>query len=320
MRIFAVDGTSLDLPNVKALDKYFGRYKGYNTDSTPRAQVSVLYDCLNQVTYDSTIAPVYTSETPLAEDHIDNITFPDSSLITFDRGYHDSFLRIKLTLLNIDYCMRQKSDENIIKEFIESQENDRVVTVKPNRNCRQKCLESNIQAQSYKVRLIKVPLDSGQIEILATSLMDKELDISFFKELYFLRWGVEENYKVIKTRVGIEKFIGQTPLAIKQEFYARMLMLNITSLIRNIAEPSLTEKLNESKKELTHEYKINFKAALSKMRRNGLKLFFEDIKETIRKLISSFIQSKSLVRKNRKFERYIRRSSKSHYHQNYSGI
>ena len=53
-------------------------------------------------------------------------------------------------------------------------------------------------------RLVKVVLDSGEIEILCTSLLDTEkYPISVFPELYHYRWTEEEGYKLL----GIVHFI-----------------------------------------------------------------------------------------------------------------
>ena len=46
-----------------------------------------------------------------------------------------------------------------------------------------------------KIRLIKVILDTGEIEILMSNLMDKKkYPKAIFKELYFMRWGIETSY------------------------------------------------------------------------------------------------------------------------------
>ena len=55
------------------------------------------------------------------------------------------------------------------------------------------------------VRLIRVKLDSGETEILVTSLTDqKAYPKELFKELYNMRWPVEEDYKTLKYRLQIE--------------------------------------------------------------------------------------------------------------------
>ena len=55
---------------------------------------------------------------------------------------------------------------------------------------------------NFTVRLAKVLLDTGEIEVLATSLMDEAIyPDSIFKELYFKRWGIEGYYNLLKNRL-----------------------------------------------------------------------------------------------------------------------
>src|SRR5260370_1764616 len=50
------------------------------------------------------------------------------------------------------------------------------------------------------VRFVRVVLDSGEYEVLATSLLDQErYPASCFKEVYYLRWGIETFYGTLKT-------------------------------------------------------------------------------------------------------------------------
>jgi hypothetical protein len=47
------------------------------------------------------------------------------------------------------------------------------------------------------------------VEVLITNMMDCEAyEVDLFKELYYLRWGIEENYKRLKQWVEIENFSG----------------------------------------------------------------------------------------------------------------
>ena len=62
-------------------------------------------------------------------------------------------------------------------------------------------------------------LDTGEVEVLLTNLTEN-FD---FKHLYFLRWGVEIEYDVLKNALEIENFSGRTETAIKQDFYAHII-------------------------------------------------------------------------------------------------
>ena len=65
-----------------------------------------------------------------------------------------------------------------------------------------------------EVRLVKVVLDNGQVEVLITSLLnERAYPTSVFKELYFYRWGVEVYYDLFKNILQAEIFTGHKPLA-----------------------------------------------------------------------------------------------------------
>ena len=50
-----------------------------------------------------------------------------------------------------------------------------------------------------KVRFLRIPLENGEIEILATSLLDKRrFAYKEFKQLYYRRWGIETFFQILK--------------------------------------------------------------------------------------------------------------------------
>ena len=66
----------------------------------------------------------------------------------------------------------------------------------PNTASARQCREGHLPADPLRVRLIRVELESGEVEVLITSLLDtKAYPYRAFAKLYALRWGIEENYK-----------------------------------------------------------------------------------------------------------------------------
>ena len=71
--------------------------------------------------------------------------------------------------------------------------------------------------------------------MLVTNLMDEEaFPAQVFKELYYLRWGVEECYKRLKQWVEIENFSGKSALSVKQDYYAKIPSLTLRDRKRRI--------------------------------------------------------------------------------------
>ena len=106
-----------------------------------------------------------------------------------------------------------------------------------------------------KVRLVKVLLNSGEVELLITSLMDEtKYPALIFKELYFKRWGIESLYDKLKNKLLIENFTGYSETSILQDFYCTLFLSNIQSLLVSEANEELATKGIEDKK---YEYKVN---------------------------------------------------------------
>jgi hypothetical protein len=64
-----------------------------------------------------------------------------------------------------------------------------------------------------------VELDTGESEILITSLLDTQCHPhELFTDLYHLRWPVEEDYKRMKQWIEIENFSGKSVLSVYQDF------------------------------------------------------------------------------------------------------
>ncbi len=316
-RVFAIDGTLLDLPSGKEIKDEFGVWEARNGNSNPRARASVLYDCLNHVSIDFSLRPKKFGERIMAGEHIIKSSFWKGDIVTLDRGYASAWLFLLILSKAGELCCRMPTSWNEVKDFMDKpDEKERIIKIRITgfKNIMM-CKKFNLEQREFNIRLVKIKLDSGETEILATSLLSDEYDNLFFKELYVLRWQIEENYKVMKCRIKIEKFVGKSPLALKQEFNARMFMLNVASVLRNIAQGELKEKKKVQRK---HEVKINFKAVLSKMKRYGVNMFFERGFESILKLIRLFKESLTPIRTNRKNPR--NKKNVTGYFQTYPSI
>ena len=82
------------------------------------------------------------------------------------------------------------------------------------------------------VRLVAVRLSTGELEVLATSLLDEtKYAVADFAEAYRRRWGVEPFYGLIKGRLGLENFSGRTVESVLQAFQATLLMTNLESVL-----------------------------------------------------------------------------------------
>ncbi|MEE4359792.1 MAG: transposase [Desulfococcaceae bacterium] len=83
-----------------------------------------------------------------------------------------------------------------------------------------------------KVRFVRIVPETGEIEILVTSLCDEtEYPTDNFKEIYHMRWGVETFYGVIKGHLNLENFTGKSVETVLQDFYATVFISSLESVI-----------------------------------------------------------------------------------------
>jgi hypothetical protein len=104
------------------------------------------------------------------------------------------------------------------------------------------------------VRLVRVDLPDGEIEVLMTLLLYSQIyPASMFKELYFFRWGIETYYDELKNKLKVEFFTGYSKITIFQDFLFTILISNLQPVIVN----SLQEEIKDMNKDTKLDYKIN---------------------------------------------------------------
>ena len=177
------------------------------------------------------IAPYKSSESALLTKHLNKIEAGD--LLLLDRGYSSIALMFSILAQGADFCIRMKEDWWIsVKEFMESGEKESIVTYTLPKKDR-KILDNDPQRPAQiTVRLVCVELETGEKEVLCTSLTDLEkYKQEDFAALYHYRWGIEEGYKLFKARIEVENFSGKTAKAVKQDFYAKIFMMSLCAVL-----------------------------------------------------------------------------------------
>jgi hypothetical protein len=265
MRLVAVDGTRLVLPNHPSVVEEFGQHSFGPKADSPRslALASMLYDVLNQVTIDAQIAPYSESEGDLLSKHLDKIK--EGDLLLLDRGYPCFWLLFMLKARGIEFCVRLKDNWWLkVKDFAESKEKERIVTFSLPKKDRSKLKDyPHMQDATITCRLLKIELENGETEILCTSLTDIEkYPHEVFKPLYHLRWNEEEAYKLLKSRIELEDFSGKTARAVKQDFHAKIFLLTLCAIYAHPIEERVKAEYKADKNR-KYDQKINRTNAIS---------------------------------------------------------
>lgn len=304
-RLCAIDGTSIRLPNEPNITEHFSVQKGKpNQADCAMGMASVFYDVLNHQVIDSTIQPNNTSEKKCAAEHLQYSDKND--LIIYDRGYPSFWLYALHTKLKRKFCMRAKTNQCLlVKDFINSNKKQSIVTYKPNKSSIKTCEENNLSTAPITLRLVRVDLPNG-VEVLITNLMDSEkYNTGLFKSLYHQRWGIEENYKRLKQWLEIENFSGKSALSVQQDFYAKILAMNLTALMTRAAQVIVNTKIKHRKL----SYQINFAQAASKMKHKIICLILHagtEVKRLIEQTIAYISKTVEAAREGRVASRRLK--------------
>lgn len=263
-RLSAIDGSTLELNNSKRLRDEYGYIRNQHI-KVARAFTSAIYDIENDMILTSKITKYEANERTLAMELIEQLKEIGlkNDLILFDRGYPSAKLFKYLEGNEIKYLMRVK--KRFSKAISAAKKEDQVI-------------EMAHAGKTFKVRVLRFKLDSGTDEILVTNLFDETLGIKEFKALYFKRWGIETKFNELKSKLQIENFTGDTPIAVEQDFYASIYLANMAALAKADANAKIEKRT--AGKNLKHRYKVNTNVLIGKLRDTFIMILLEEDKET----------------------------------------
>lgn len=262
-RLLAVDGSFLNLPNHKTIQEEFssrgmgrGKLKDVNKSM---CLLSMLYDPVNYMTLDVQTGPTDGSELELLLKHLSKVQKGDIMLL--DRGYPARYLFSILQSKGIDFVVRMKLNWVPVKEFIKSRKQEMEVMMEvPDGDYDRYKQQFPSMKKKIKCRMLKVLADNGELQILCTSLLDTaKYKLKELEELYRIRWSVEEGFKMYKARVQVEAFSGKTATAVKQDIYAKAMMMSLCAALAFPIEERVIKECNAQKEKgrIKHGRKIN---------------------------------------------------------------
>jgi len=265
---------------------------------------SIFYDVLNHMVIDSSINPNHTSERKCAAEHLQFAGQND--LVIYDRGYPVFWFFALHIQHNIKFCIREITHHsNLIKSFVKSNKKEAVITLIPNKPSIRTCQDKGLPITPITLRLVRVDLPT-ETEVLITNLMDTEMvKARDFKSLFHQRWGIEENFKRLKQWTEIENFSGKSALSVEQDFYAKIVTVNLTALTAMAAQ----KKVRVNTRSLKCHYQLNFAQALSKMKHTVVKLILnvhDYFSLNIKRVVHYLSQTIEAVRPGRSVPRRLK--------------
>ncbi len=313
LRVLAVDGSKYLLPNTKDLYNTFGGMTNQFEKCIPMALGSALYDVFQGLILDAQLAPYASSERDLALRHLEHSETTDLTL--YDRGYPAFWMFSAHRDKGSFFCMRvQNNFSKETRDFVQSGDRERVVTLKANKRMAKDCEDKKVSSKDIRVRFLRVKTSKGEY-ILITNLIEKrQYPRASFKALYHLRWQVEEGYKKQKNWLEIENFSGESELAIRQDFHAKVLSQTLTAMMIQSAQRLIKPSIRN--RDL--RYKINFTQALSAMKNTLIHLLYDTIDELeMRRWLKSISKQLSAIRLGRSFTRKKKVTDRHNYHRSY---
>ena len=266
----AIDGSEFEVPNTKESTELFRRSKNQYADrGAVRARVSNTFDILNEFILDTKIGKCKSNERILAIESYESIKkdkIKEYKLISImDRGYQGIYTMYRFSRNSDKYIIRMysKTFNTVLSDEVDCEVNfsnnkDKTLynAVRRNKNKHSDFKNYIDENNEFKTRIVKIILNTGEIEHLATNLSKEEATVEELSKLYNLRWKIETNFHHLKESMKIEKISSSKKKLIYQDIYSQMLVYNI-----------LRENIRESEKEIKqdkykHEMKINFNMAI----------------------------------------------------------
>jgi hypothetical protein len=156
-----------------------------------------------------------------------------------------------------------------------------------------------------RIRLVKVTLESGEIEVLGTSLLDQELySRAELKQVYGWRWGVETYFDRLKNVFELERWSGKSVDSIEQDFYSLVFLATLESVLSTTATVELAHASRT--KGHRHEQQVNRVVSYGAMLDHVVALLIDhhtSAEVTLQKLHRLFKTNPSCHRSGRKVPR-----------------
>ena len=203
-----------------------------------------------------------------------------------------------------------------MESFYNSGKDSSVITLELPKNDQAKAATLGITKTKLRCRLTRIELEGGETEILLTTLVNEEIfSVADTKEIYGLRWPIEDAYKTFKHKVCIENFSGKSAKSVLQDFYVKIFIMNLTAAgVRPI-----NEALKKQSVKVKYTQQVNLIEAIATMKRAVVSFFItKRIGKALKRLYERMSTITEPIRPGRKFKR--KHLPKRKHHMNYKPV
>jgi hypothetical protein len=317
-RLLGIDSSLVRLPANELVGQEFGWVECKNTQGAcgryPQARLSALTDLLNRIVIEAKLVPWGHGERGLAVEHLRAMAAEDLGLL--DRGYASYELFAQFQAQGPRFvCRCPKSSFAAVNQlFRENVAGRSVITqVRVHHEDRAAIREAGLP-EVISLRLVTVRLSTGELEVLATNLLDQErYPTSEFGPLYHCRWGIETYYGLIKGRLDLERFTGRTPEAIRQDVFATVFLSNLESVLTRPSE----EQLRTQSEASIHPQQVNHAVSFHAIKSQIIPLLLsrQPVEQLLEQLRRLFLANPVSIRPQRKVPRRKQSAWRSYHYQ-----
>ena len=262
-RLLGVDGSLLRLPSHPEVFALFGtvpvaNHLGPTGTMYAPARLSVLYDLLNRIGLDARLEPVALSEVDLAAAQLGHVEKDD--VVIWDRGFTGFVLMAQVRARGAHFIGRcSQGSFAAAQEMFRAKRAGRSQVVKLMAvRAQWAALRQLGLPTEMSARFVSVRLPTGELEVLVTSLREETLYPSAeFLEVYHWRWNHETYHQMLKGRLDLENWTGQTVEAVRQDVQAAVFVSNVESVLSQEAQAAL------SAQDATRQYPAQVNRAVS---------------------------------------------------------
>jgi hypothetical protein len=276
-RVLGIDGSTLRLPSDAETASEFGVSTAINqnrnvTVDYTLARLSVLYDLLNDLGLDAQMAPQSTGEREMAIGQLQYVGKGD--VLLWDRGY-TGFLLMAHVRAHGAHFIGRCSDRSFFmaQELFKLNRAGKSKIVKqvaaPEQQPKLRALNLPLE---MVVRFVSVRLPTGELEVLVTSMLDEAIyPTEEFLDVYHWRWKHETYHQMLKSRLDLENWTGQTLEAVRQDVQAAVFVSNLESLLSQ----EVQEELDRGNADRKNPFQVNRSVSYHALKERLLDLLFK---------------------------------------------
>jgi hypothetical protein len=239
-RVLGVDGSYLNLPDTAETRREFSvQTNQHQGGEQVQALASVLYDLRNDVGLSVALGPKQAEKNLLFGTHLAATQVGD--VLVCDRAYADYSVMATVVARQCHFVIRfPRQSFTAVNAFWAAPAHEQVVTLAVTCKARAYVAQQQLPT-TLRVRLVKVLLASGEVEVLGTDLLDAQTyPVAEFKAVYGWRWNHETYHDRLKNIFEIERFSGKSVQAIKQDVYGGIFLATVESILSKPAQAVLT--------------------------------------------------------------------------------